>query len=84
MNAASTEHPPLLLDTRPIFARGETPCHAIDDAVASLIPGQPLVIIVPFEPIPLYAKLGSQGFTHQTKQLDANTWQAEFRKAGSG
>ena len=71
---------PLLLDTRPIFARGETPCHAIDDAVASLIPGQPLVLTAPFEPVPLYAKLGHQGFAHQTRQLDANTWQVEFRK----
>ena len=71
---------PLLLDTRPIFACGDTPCKAIDDAVASLIPGQPLVLTVPFEPVPLYAKLGNQGFAHQTKQLDAHTWQVEFRK----
>ena len=76
---------PLLLDTRPIFAAGETPCQAIDNATASLIPGQPLVIIVPFEPIPLYAKLGNQGFTHEMKQLDGSTWQVEFRKsAGCG
>ena len=75
---------PLLLDTRPIFARGETPCHAIDEAVASLIPGQPLVLTVPFEPAPLYAKLGNLGFTHVTKQLDANSWQVEFRKTGGG
>ena len=72
---------PLLVDTRPIFARGETPCQAIDDATASLIPGQPLVLIVPFEPVPLYTKLGNQGFTHQTRQIDSNTWQVEFRKA---
>ena len=71
---------PLQLDTRPMFARGETPCQAIDDAVANLIFGQPLVITVPFEPVPLYAKLGKQGFTHQAKQLDDGTWQVEFRK----
>ena len=71
---------PLQLDTRPIFARGDTPCQAIDDATSRLIPGQPLVLIVPFEPVPLYAKLGSQGFTHQAKQLDATTWEVEFRK----
>lgn len=71
---------PLSLDIRPIFARGETPCKAIDDAVASLIPGQPLTLIVPFEPIPLYAKLGNQGFAHRTKQLDAETWEVEFRR----
>ena len=71
---------PLWLDTRPILAAGDTPCQAIDQATASLIPGQPLVLIVPFEPIPLYAKLGKQGFTHQTKQLDESTWQVEFRR----
>ena len=71
---------PLVLDTRPLFARGEKPCQAIDDAVASLIPGQPFVVLVPFDPVPLYAKLGHQGFSHRTKQLDENTWQVEFRK----
>ena len=71
---------PLLLDTRPIFARGESPCHAIDNAVATLIPGQPLVLVVPFEPVPLYTKLGKQGFTHQAKKLPDGTWQVEFRK----
>jgi uncharacterized protein (DUF2249 family) len=71
---------PLLLDARPIFARGETPCKAIDDAVASLIPGQPLVLLVPFEPVPLYAKLGKEGFSHHEKELDDGTWRVEFRK----
>lgn len=74
---------PLELDTRPIFERGETPCKAIDVAVASLIPGQSLVITTPFEPVPLYAKLGNQGFTHQTKRLNSKTWQAEFRRTNS-
>lgn len=73
---------PLLLDTGPIFERGETPCKAIDEAVASLIPGQPLVLLVPFEPVPLYAKLGKLGFQHQTRQINGNTWQVEFRKTG--
>lgn len=71
---------PLLLDTRPIFAGGDTPCKAIDDAVATLIPGQPLVLLVPFESVPLYAKLGNQGFKHQAKPLSDGTWQVEFRK----
>ncbi len=48
---------PLILDTRPIFERGATPCDEIDQAVASLQPNQKLVMLVPFEPVPLYAKL---------------------------
>lgn len=74
---------PLKLDTRPIFARGETPCQAIDDATARLASGQALVLLVPFEPVPLYVKLGRQGFTHHTRQLDPQTWEVEFRKSGS-
>lgn len=80
MNDSLTD---LHIDTRPIFDIGETPCQAIDAAVASLIPGQNLVITVPFEPIPLYVKLGKLGFTHQTTQIDANTWEVAFRKVTS-
>ena len=73
---------PRLLDTRPIFAAGQTPCQLIDDAVATLRPGQPLVLIVPFEPIPLYAKLGNQGFSHCAEHLPDGSWRVEFRKTG--
>lgn len=71
---------PLVLDTRPMFARNEKPCEAIDEAVARLTPGQSLVLLVPFEPVPLYAKLGNQGFSNQVKQLNDGTWEIEFRK----
>lgn len=76
----STTNAPCIVDTRPLFERGETPCQAIDDAVASLTPGQPLVLLVPFEPIPLYTKLGREGFSHQTERLPDGTWRAEFRR----
>jgi hypothetical protein len=82
MNEVVTEDSPtpLVIDTRPIFARGDVPCQAIDDAVASLLPGQPLVLQVPFEPVPLYNKLGKLGFSHEARQLAGGTWQVEFRK----
>ncbi|MBI2925134.1 MAG: DUF2249 domain-containing protein [Verrucomicrobia bacterium] len=71
---------PQVLDTRPIFARGETPCGAIDQAVQELAPGQPLVLLVPFEPVPLYGKLARDGFSHQSQQMEDGTWRVEFRK----
>ncbi len=74
---------PLLLDVRPIFASGGTPCEAIDAAVAQVLPGQPLVLLVPFEPVPLYAKLENQGFTRQAQKLDDGTWRIEFRRDSS-
>jgi uncharacterized protein (DUF2249 family) len=71
---------PFVLDTRPIFAKGEMPCGAIDEAVANLIPGQPLILLVPFEPIPLYAKLGKQGFSHTPTKREDGVWRVEFKK----
>ena len=73
---------PLVLDVRPLLAAGESPCGAIDTAVAQLIPGQLFVLLAPFEPRPLYAKLGQQGFTHQTKPLEDGSWRVEFRRNG--
>lgn len=70
---------PMTLDVRPILAGGGTPCSAIEEAVAKLIPGQSLVVLVPFEPVPLYAKLGNCGFGHETGQLADGTWRVEFK-----
>ena len=70
----------LTLDTRPYFERGEHPCAAIDQAVAGLIPGQTFTLVVPFEPAPLYAKLGREGFSHKSEQLPDGTWRVEFKK----
>jgi uncharacterized protein (DUF2249 family) len=71
---------PFVLDTRPIFEQGETPCHAIDEAVGRLVPGQSLVLLVPFEPVPLYAKLRNEGFAHESQQEADGTWRVEFTR----
>lgn len=70
---------PRLLDVRPILASGGTPCGAIEEAVSGLIPGQSLVVLVPFEPVPLYAKLGACGYGHDTVRLPDGTWRVEFK-----
>jgi uncharacterized protein (DUF2249 family) len=74
---------PLVLDTRPIFERGGTPCGPVDDAVAALKPGQNFVLLASFEPAPLYAKLAQDGFSHKSTQLPDGTWRIEFQKSGS-
>lgn len=71
---------PLILDVRPMFKRGESPCHAIDEAVESLQPQQPFFLLVPFEPNPLIAKLGRQGFTSESFQEKDGSWRIEFRR----
>ena len=72
---------PIELDVRPIFERGETPCAVIDEATARVAPGQSLVLLVPFEPVPLYTKLARDGFTHQAQRLPDGTWKIEFRRS---
>ena len=71
---------PFILDVRPIFERGGTPCTAIDDAVAQLKPRQSLVMLVPFEPVPLYTKLANEGFSHTSEELEDGTWRVEFQR----
>ena len=71
---------PRVLDTRPIFAQAQSPCDAIDAAAATLLPGQSLVLLVPFEPLPLYVKFESRGFHHQSEQLSDGTWRVEFQR----
>ena len=71
---------PAVLDLRPIFARGETPCALIADAAAAVPPGRTLTLVAPFEPVPLYAKLGKDGFTHRTERTEDGAWKVEFLK----
>jgi uncharacterized protein (DUF2249 family) len=75
----------VVLDVRPIFARGGTPCGVIDETAARVQPGQRFVLLVPFEPVPLYTKLGRSGFKHLGSRCeDDGTWRVEFlRQAAS-
>lgn len=77
--AAAPPAAEVVLDVRPIFARGETPCEVIEETAARMRPGQRLVLLVPFEPVPLYTKLGRSGFTHLGSRCeDDGTWRVEF------
>lgn len=70
---------PRTLDVRPLLARGDSPLGTIEEAVDGLQPGQSLILLVPFEPIPLYTKLGLLGFAHEASQGPDGTWRVEFR-----
>jgi len=73
---------PLVLDVRPVFAQGGSPCTTIDDAIASLAPGQSFVLLVPFEPAPLFAKLGAKGFRHTSQLQPDGSCRIEFTPGG--
>ncbi len=78
-----TNNKPLVLDVRPIFAQGGSPCSMIDEAAASLAPGQAFVLLVPFEPAPLFAKFGARGFSHKSEPQPDGTYRIEFTPGGS-
>lgn len=66
------------LDIRPLTASKRPPLPAILDAVERLAPGQPLRLIAPFEPAPLYQLLGQRGFTHETSERPDGAWEILF------
>ncbi len=68
------------VDVREDLRQGREPVSKIMDAVSKLADGQALKLIVPFEPAPLYAVLGRQGFTHEAKPLDSGDWEILFRR----
>lgn len=70
----------LVLDVRPIFSCGDSPCEPIERAVAALDPGQDLILLAPFEPIPLFSKLGREGFSHTAEQQADGTWKVVFSR----
>ncbi len=72
----------LTLDVRPVLEAGGSPCTAIEEALEKLIPGQALRVIAPFEPVPLYTKLGLCGFSHETRQFPDGSWQVLFTPEG--
>jgi len=68
------------VDARPIIAAGGEPFDTIMAAVAGLAPGEDLVVIAPFEPVPLEGVLGAQGFSYEVAQLGGD-WRVTFRRA---
>ena len=68
-----------IVDARPVLAKGGEPFDLIMSAVADLGEGQPLVIIAPFEPVPLEGLLSDQGFEYDAEELEGGDWRVVFR-----
>ncbi|HEU0001380.1 MAG TPA: DUF2249 domain-containing protein [Ktedonobacteraceae bacterium] len=70
-----------LLDVRPELEQGGEPFVRIMEAASGIEPGGTLVIIAPFEPVPLYTVLGAQGFAHETAKEAADEWVVCFSRS---
>lgn len=70
-----------VLDVRPFLDAGQEPFPQIMGAVEKLEKGEPLFIIAPFEPAPLYKLMKEKGFDHFSMQLPDGSWQVKFVKS---
>jgi uncharacterized protein (DUF2249 family) len=69
-----------IIDARPIIAAGGEPFETIMAAASSLTDGEDLVVLAPFEPVPLEGVLSSQGFSYETEDLGEGDWRVTFRR----
>jgi Uncharacterized conserved protein (DUF2249) len=68
-------------DARPVIAVGGEPFNDIMTTVATLDEDEELVVLAPFEPVPLEAVLSSRGFSHDAVSLGDGHRQVTFRRA---
>ncbi len=69
-----------IVDARSILAAGEEPFATIMSAVAALSEGEDLVVLAPFEPVPLEGVLSSEGFAYDAESLGGGDWKVTFRR----
>lgn len=68
------------LDVRPTLEQGGEPFVEIMKAAATIQPGERLVIIAPFEPVPLYSALGGRGFSYAIRHRADDEWIVQFTR----
>lgn len=73
-------HVSTVLDVRPDVAGGGEPFVRMMKAAEGIEPGHTLVIIAPFEPIPLYDVLSARGFSHETRKVASDEWVVRFTR----
>jgi len=68
------------VDARPIIASGGEPFEVIMAAVSDLSEDEELVVLAPFEPVPLEGVLSSQGFSCEVAEIGGGDWRVTFRR----
>lgn len=69
-----------VLDVRPVLAEGGEPFVQIMETAEHVPAGKSLVLIAPFEPVPLYQALGGRGFSHETERISDEEWVIRFTR----
>jgi uncharacterized protein (DUF2249 family) len=73
---------PIIVDVRDDIRNGHEPFSRIMNAVRELHPQQKLLLIAPFEPIPLFGVLRKQGFAHDSREAGNGVWEVLFTRVG--
>ena len=68
-------------DARPVIAAGDEPFDQIMAAADGLAPDEELIVLAPFEPVPLEGVLASRGFTCEATEIAEGDWQVTFTRA---
>ncbi len=68
------------VDARSLIRAGEEPFDTIMAAIARLADGEELIVLAPFEPVPLEGVLSSQGFSYDAVDLGGGDWQVTFTR----
>lgn len=66
------------LDVREDIRSGREPFSKILSTVAALPGGAELLLIAPFEPVPLFAVMAKQGFDHVSRPSGSGDWEVRF------
>ena len=68
------------VDVREDIRNGGEPFSRIMGAVAALAEGQDLLLIAPFEPLPLFGVLAKKGFHHSSREVTQGHWEVLFSR----
>lgn len=68
------------VDVREDIRQGREPFGKIMAAVDRLQPDETLLLVVSFEPLPLYRVMARNGFTHCAERTAAGDWKIYFRR----
>jgi len=68
------------IDVRDDIRNGREPFSKIMNAAAALQIDEQLLVIAPFEPVPLFRVLEKQGFRHTSQPVAAGDWEVRFTR----
>ena len=73
----------ITLDARADFRAGKGPCDEIKSALDQVGPDATLRLLVPFEPVPLFALAATKGLTHCATCSPEGDWEVLFTHASA-